>query len=530
MEWTTDNLWLIRLGVALFFLIPLLLWFIGIAFIRRSRAWDKFFVFVAGSDNRLSLSRLQAFLWTLAIFGSFFAAMAIHSQIKPVSQAEARDYEKAAQDAKDRIPVLDDNLKKVKANAETVSNDLEKAKRVLEEARARVDILTRNIISANSNAAADELQKAREALDKAQNDFDLKANLSTQAQQEVEKAGLAVNETSKVISRGSNYNWVEIPAALLALAGIAIGSGVFSSLISAVNNEEKTACITNIKEITATAFNENETDYKDTPRVTSDNLLRITGKDMGSSGKVRLGSGKASSVYAPILFWRSDGSEIIVDVPSGRSYDTPVVDTPNGKLSHEIIDLTTKEKELLDAQQQSAKNAVKNISIEKEAADKNLLTANADLQNLNNKNAAPDEIEKGNKAVEEAQTKADAQADLLSKARGTLVDVEIQIGNLRPGDVSNLRLGIYTYYYEFSDLFRDDKNPSNMDLMKFQMFGWTVVAIFIYSWLFLSNLGNDISSLPLVPPSIVILTGLSQAGYLAGKGVTSIEPNKKQET
>ena len=62
-----------------------------------------------------------------------------------------------------------------------------------------------------------------------------------------------------------------------------------------------------------------------------------------------------------------------------------------------------------------------------------------------------------------------------------------------------------------------------MDLMKFQMFGWTIIAIFIYSWLFLSNLGSETASLPLVPQSIVILTGLSQAGYLGGKGVSSIQ-------
>lgn len=98
------------------------------------------------------------------------------------------------------------------------------------------------------------------------------------------------------------------------------------------------------------------------------------------------------------------------------------------------------------------------------------------------------------------------------------------------GDVQRLTLGIPVYYYEFSDLFRDDKNPSGMDLQKFQMFGWTIVAIFIYSWLFLSNLNDHIGSLPLVPESIVILTGLSQAGYLAGKGVSNIEPNKNQGT
>jgi hypothetical protein len=58
--------------------------------------------------------------------------------------------------------------------------------------------------------------------------------------------------------------------------------------------------------------------------------------------------------------------------------------------------------------------------------------------------------------------------------------------------------------------------------MKFQMFGWTVVAVRFYVILFLSKLANDISQLPTVDPSIVILTGVSQAGYLAGKAASTV--------
>ena len=65
-----------------------------------------------------------------------------------------------------------------------------------------------------------------------------------------------------------------------------------------------------------------------------------------------------------------------------------------------------------------------------------------------------------------------------------------------------------------------------MDLMKFQMFGWTVIAIFIYVYLFLSNINPEIYSLPNVPYTIAILTGLSQVGYLAGKGTSNMSPNK----
>jgi hypothetical protein len=247
-----------------------------------------------------------------------------------------------------------------------------------------------------------------------------------------------VQQSGVAAANAVSSNWVNIPGALLALAGIAIGSGIFSSLISAVNDEGKTACVNGIKKIDKTEFND-QIKYPKTQESQSNYLLKIIGTDMGESGKVRFGKSKVYSVYAPILFWRSDGTEIIVDVPiEGHPYKTIIVDTPNGKLSYTITDTT------------------------------------------------------------------DQAAGL------------------------NMTLGVGTYWYEFSDLFRDDKNPMNMDLMKFQMFGWTVVAIVVYSWLFLNDLRTDISTLPLVPESIVILTGLSQAGYLAGKGVAGVKLGTNQ--
>lgn len=90
------------------------------------------------------------------------------------------------------------------------------------------------------------------------------------------------------------------------------------------------------------------------------------------------------------------------------------------------------------------------------------------------------------------------------------------------GAVPNFTLDAPASYYEFTDLFGDDKNPRGMDIMKFQMFGWTLVAIVIYAWLFLSELHDHIETLPRVDASIVILTGLSQAGYLTGKPVANV--------
>jgi hypothetical protein len=72
-------------------------------------------------------------------------------------------------------------------------------------------------------------------------------------------------------------------------------------------------------------------------------------------------------------------------------------------------------------------------------------------------------------------------------------------------------------FYEFVDFFRDDQNPSVLSIMKYQMFTWTLIAIGIYLYIFLTNPGNKITTLPVLDRTIVILTGLSQAGYLGGK-------------
>ena len=66
------------LGFLVFFLVPILLWLFVAAIVKRKGFKERAFALIAGSDNRLSLSRLQAFGWTLVIFGSFAAAMTIH--------------------------------------------------------------------------------------------------------------------------------------------------------------------------------------------------------------------------------------------------------------------------------------------------------------------------------------------------------------------------------------------------------------------------------------------------------------------
>ena len=77
-------------------------------------------------------------------------------------------------------------------------------------------------------------------------------------------------------------------------------------------------------------------------------------------------------------------------------------------------------------------------------------------------------------------------------------------------------LGRPTVYYEFVDFFRDDLNPKVLSIFKYQLFSWTLVAIVLYIYKFL-QLNQAATSLPEISSTVVILTGVSTAGYLAGK-------------
>ncbi len=304
--------WPKALCIVLFFLVPGLIWLLGALANRGHGPSAKALSFIVGSDNRLSLSRLQAFAWTLVIFGSFFAAMAIHTKI---------------------------------------------------------------------DAAA---------------------------------------------------AWVQIPNPVLALAGIAIGTGVFSSLIAAVNGDQATAQITSFGPIPADDPNFGPGgEFERVQRPQNPSYLLITGTDLGNGGKVRVSMKGRGTSTLPCLLWKKDGTEILLDVPAGQVYQDITIETPSGKLCYDLS-----------------------------------------------------------------------------------------------GQSPNLILGPAKVIYEFADLFRDDKNPRNFSLMKFQMFGWTVIAIFIYVYLFLASLDPSVASLPNVDSSIAMLTGVSQAGYLVGKGVSNVPPNQ----
>lgn len=201
---------------------------------------------------------------------------------------------------------------------------------------------------------------------------------------------------------GPDGTWIEIPDSLLQLAGISLASGVFSTLIAQATGEEKSARVLGAA-----------VDASTTPL-----QLVITGVDFGDRGGVVYLGPRLLSV----LEWTD--TRIRAEVPPGEKGHL-VVDTPNGKVTHEIV-----------------------------------------------------------------------------------------------GEVPTILLGPARTNYDFVDLFRNDRNPRQLDLMKFQMFGWTCVAVASYVVIFLAKLAPAITKLPTVDETLVLLTGLSQTGYLAGKAAT----------
>jgi hypothetical protein len=204
-----------------------------------------------------------------------------------------------------------------------------------------------------------------------------------------------------VSSKVTATQWIKIPDGVLQLAGIAIGSGVFSSLIAVNSGEEKTAQVTGLAPGAAAM------------------QMNISGTDFGVRGSVRL-----NKVQLLVLAW----TDMSITVSGAAlTANTLIVETGNGKACYTVT-----------------------------------------------------------------------------------------------GTFPTLQLGAPKVCYEFVDLFTSDKSPDILDLMKFQMFGWTVIAIVIYVVTFLATLSNSITQLPGVDSSIVILTGVSQAGYLTGKAAGSL--------
>lgn len=527
MNWATQlGMTAKWVGLIVFFLVPLAIWIIVFLIARKKNQSFKFFGLIVGSDNRLSLARLQALAWTLVIFGSYFAAMGVHKPIDINAQAEADRATEQAKIAESKVKSLATALEIAKTKMDNASKEKSAADKALNDAKSN-----KEKIDANANSTPEEKEAANTDVARKTEELAVKTQNQNRALQDFEEVQKSVSDAEKSAQTAKenagvaaetafSEKWVDIPLELLALAGIALGSVGFSSLISAVSGEDKTAEITNVDYISSKNFND-EAKYPKTFVSRSDNLLRIVGNNFGSKkGKVRMGKDYSLSQTIPVLFWNENGSEIIVDVTTDIR-DILIVDTINGKLTYNLKNIFNDDKnqddKILKEKAEQTAVSLKN----KEEKEKELSEAKAVL------NTIPDD-DANKTAREEAQAKVDAAKTDFDNAVKNLEDSETELKKYANNTVRHLSLGKETFSYEFADLFRDDKNPANLDLMKFQMFGWTLIAIFIYSWLFLQNLNDNITTLPLVPQTIVLLTGLSQTGYLAGKGVSSI-PGKEEK-
>ena len=405
--------WTVWAGWALFFATPLLLWGLAASLVKTGSG-PKVWALVGGGDHRLSLSRLQAFCWTLVIIGSYVAAMAVHPAIRLGSP---------------------DDKKKAQERASHSAEELAATQRVVLEKQAR---LQKTEVDHRAAAArARDIEPAREpkaddpaakALADAQTALKSRADDLAIARLELGEAAATLARHQEAAKAAQleyrRFLSVTIPIELLALAGIAIASGVFSSLISAINASDTPLAVTNLNDQRLVQeFPKAAASASVTPDATPGGpYLLIEGRGLGSAGQVRL-----RGAVARTLFWSP--TRIAIDDSGPATAATLVVEAHSGRLHYD-----------LDAK-----------------------------------------------------------------------------GGLGPPQVQ----------YEWADLLRDDGDPTRYSLMKFQMLAWTVVALFVYVGLFVGNAGPEMDSLPILDSSLVILTGVSQLGYLSGKAVSNMEPPKK---
>jgi hypothetical protein len=399
-------------GRIVFVIVPVALWLLFAVIVHRRGFWGKLLPLIAGRDNRLSLSRAQALTWSLVIFGSYAAAMAIHTPLRPARAEEVRHSDSLAVQARIRQRAAEDDFTRKAADTVNAARATSTARRDSAEAAIKAD--------AGAEDGPRQLARAEVALRVAQ-------AREAIGRSEVRLAEAAVNaasaDTRAAELRVAELDWVEIPGVLLLLAGLTIGSGVLSSLISSATGENKTVCVLRIGEPTAAelagwSLSGQAREY-----------LAIGGKDFGSTGRVRFGrvpEGRrlvfAVNDFANTPVW--EDQRVVARLPSAADYNVLVVDSPNGKVAFSIS-----------------------------------------------------------------------------------------------GGPAGFTLGPARTWYEASDLFRDDKSPDHFDIMKFQMFGWTLIAVGAYVGQVWTSLSPTLTSLPAVDESIVALTGVSLAAYLGSKSL-----------
>jgi hypothetical protein len=379
--------------------VPLILWWLAAGVLRRGDQ-RPFFAVISGADARLSLSRLQAFLWTFVIVGTYVSAMMLHPPIEITTPAEA-EVRGAASKKADEALAAAQATREAKA-AELAAKEIDvKAQKVLEDRAVYIAKRPELAADANAKKIADD-QVAKKVIDHHNADWareDAKAALD-----EADTAVLTLKKNAEEKKAAwRRTKWVAIPAELLALAGISLASGVFASVISVTAKSELPP-----PDVTGVTF--------------ANNIWTIIGSGFGKDGEVRLG-GRAARPVA----WTETQLTVTSPVQGPKFV---VVDVAGGKVAYNIA--------------------------------------------WTNKTPTLD-------------------------------------GRIKK--------------YEWGDLFRDDDKPTQFSLMKLQMFAWTLVALAIYICIFASGVWRSdqqmIDSLPIVDTALVLLTGLSQAGYLGGKAASS---------
>ena len=292
------------LPYAVFFLVPPLFWVLIAAVTQRGRS-RVFSAVVSGSDGRLSLSRMQAFAWTLLVLGSFCAAMVAREWpwVENVSKEEAAAREAEAKAANANITATKTALAAAEADRVTKKAELEDADAVLRE---------------TTDAEAKKQKQA---------DVTAKASAHATAERKVkrlnEQLKNAKKPTDDANERFRKIQWVKIPNELLALAGISLATGVFASVISASNdNSGKPPRVHTISSQPAANLPAGSLPATRNP------VVEITGVDFGDSGEVRV-NGK----YVRALFW--DPKQIWIDFDPVAQIETVTVDAAGGKVSYE---------------------------------------------------------------------------------------------------------------------------------------------------------------------------------------------------
>jgi hypothetical protein len=262
-----------------FILVPILLWLLVVAVTRKWKG-KRVFAIISGSDNRLSLSRLQAFAWTMVLFGAYAAAMVGHLPITPTTAGD----QAAAQKAHDIAAAA------VKTAEETVT-------------QGRTDVANAAVGDASAKSLAEDV------LHEAERKLNLRKDEERRAHQ------LLVH-----------ISWVIIPSTLLALAGISLATGVFASAISAGGDNGPPPSPQYVSGQLAAAVNPLQTDPKSKIPAGSYWLL-IEGTHFGSGGQVRLDGRPARQ-----LFW-GDGA-IGLDLDQTPLPKRLTIDAPAGKTTY----------------------------------------------------------------------------------------------------------------------------------------------------------------------------------------------------